>query len=184
MNNYGAPGNHLRSVPGLVLNEIGMLPLFNELLLQVMALVAKRLFGDDEDRLSRLKGQPTIGNWGGSQLDKHHTFVVQYSVENDRNLDMHIDEQPDRFVRGATGQVRHHLQRGPLGVFRFPGQSASLLRHVRRRRPPEAHAHLPPCEAMCSLESRGFCVAGGSAWSTAANRGMGRSISSRASARP
>ena len=91
MNNYG-----------LVLNEIGMMPLFTQMLSQVMSPLAARLFGNEEDRVASLKGQPTIGNWGGSQLDTHHTFVVQYAVENDKNLDMHIDECDITFNIGLT----------------------------------------------------------------------------------
>lgn len=91
MNNYG-----------LVLNEIGMMPLFTQMLSQVMSPLAARLFGNDEDRVASLKGQPTTGNWGGSQLDTHHTFVVQYAVENDKNLDMHIDECDITFNIGLT----------------------------------------------------------------------------------
>ena len=91
MNNYG-----------LVLNEIGMMPLFTEMLSHVMSPLAARLFGNEKDRVASLKGQPTIGNWGGSQLDTHHTFVVQYAVENDKNLDMHIDECDITFNIGLT----------------------------------------------------------------------------------
>ena len=133
-----------------------------------MAPVAKRLFGDDAHRLSRLKGQATIGNWGG--LPAGQAPHVCGAVLG--------GERPE--LGHAHRRVRHHLQRGPLGVFRLSGQSARLLRHVRRRRSPEAHAHLPPCEArwleagVCLL-----CLAGGSAWSTAASSGMVRSISSR-----
>eukprot|EP00438_Fugacium_kawagutii_P033987 Skav228945 [mRNA] locus=scaffold2181:414879:416027:- [translate_table: standard] len=91
MNNYG-----------LVLNEIGMMPLFTEMLSNVMSPLAARLFGNDEERVPVLKGQPTTGNWGGSQLDTHHTFVVQYAVENDKNLDMHIDECDVTFNIGLS----------------------------------------------------------------------------------
>lgn len=87
---------------GLVLNEIGLLPLFDELLSKVLSPLAARLFGDDNDRLLSLKGQKTIGNWGGSHLDKHHTFVVQYSAKDDTHLDMHIDECDITFNIGLS----------------------------------------------------------------------------------
>ena len=87
---------------GLVLNEIGMMPLFSEMMTHVMSPLATLLFGNDDDRVPSVKGQPTTGNWGGSQLDTHHTFVVQYAVEEDKNLDMHIDECDITFNIGLT----------------------------------------------------------------------------------
>ncbi len=87
---------------GLVLNEIGMMPLFTEMMTHVMSPLAALLFGHDDDRVPSVKGQPTTGNWGGSQLDTHHTFVVQYAVEEDKNLDMHIDECDITFNIGLT----------------------------------------------------------------------------------
>merc|ERR1719487_2485348 len=56
MNNYG-----------LVLNEIGMRPVFDAFISEVMLPMGARLFGSDEDRLSNLNGAAVGGeNWGGS----------------------------------------------------------------------------------------------------------------------
>ena len=92
MNNYG-----------LVLNEIGLRPMFDALLAEVMLPMGARLFGSDEDRLSNLNGAAVGGeNWGGSTLDDHHSFIVQYRPEDDKHLDMHIDECDVTFNFGIT----------------------------------------------------------------------------------
>jgi nitrite reductase/ring-hydroxylating ferredoxin subunit len=92
MNNYG-----------LVLNEIGLRPAFDALLAEVMLPMGARLFGSDEDRLSNLNGAAVGGeNWGGSTLDDHHSFIVQYRPEDDKHLDMHIDECDVTFNFGIT----------------------------------------------------------------------------------
>jgi nitrite reductase/ring-hydroxylating ferredoxin subunit len=82
MNNYG-----------LVLNEIGMRPVFDALLEDVFQPLGAILMGDEEHRLDKLGGTETCAeNWGGSSLDDHHSFIVQYRPEDDKHLDMHIDE--------------------------------------------------------------------------------------------
>lgn len=33
-----------------------------------------------------------LENWGGDTLNDHHTFIVRYRPDEDRHLDMHVDE--------------------------------------------------------------------------------------------
>lgn len=92
MNNYG-----------LVLNQVGMRPVFSRILREVFLPIGAKLFGDDRDRVSTLKGQPVgTENWGGSSLDDHHSFIVQYRPSDDKHLDMHIDECDVTFNFGIT----------------------------------------------------------------------------------
>ena len=82
MNNYG-----------LVLNEIGMRPVFDAFIREVFVGLGARLFGSDGHRVDFLHGVETgTEDWGGSSLDDHHSFIVQYRPTDDRHLDMHIDE--------------------------------------------------------------------------------------------
>lgn len=47
----------------------------------------QRLFGSDEDRVTAIKGQETEAeDWGGSTLDDHHSFIVQYRPTDDKQL--------------------------------------------------------------------------------------------------
>jgi len=64
MNNYG-----------LVLNNIGMEPMF-DLLLDYVRPLTRVLYPQ----------------FGGESLDHHHTFVVQYKIGEDLSLDMHTDD--------------------------------------------------------------------------------------------
>ena len=41
-------------------------------------------------------------NWGGSMLDDHHSFIVIYRPDQDKHLDMHIDESDVTFNFGIT----------------------------------------------------------------------------------
>lgn len=92
MNNYG-----------LVLNEIGMRPVFDALLAEVFQPLGALFFGDDEHRAHQINGKDTgTENWGGSSLDDHHSFIVQYRPEDDKHLDMHIDECDVTFNFGIT----------------------------------------------------------------------------------
>jgi len=78
---------------GLVLNDVGLRPLFSKLLRRVLRPFGARLFGDAGDRASAVGGADHSGqDWGGSSLDDHHTFVVRYAPDDDAHLDMHIDE--------------------------------------------------------------------------------------------
>jgi len=86
MNNYG-----------LVLNEIGMRPVFTMMLQKFMGGIGARFFGDDEQRQQEFPAGSGVAlegfaDWGGSTLSEHHTFVVRYRPDEDRQLDMHVDE--------------------------------------------------------------------------------------------
>ncbi|CAK9055849.1 2-oxoglutarate and iron-dependent oxygenase domain-containing protein ICU11 (Protein INCURVATA 11) [Durusdinium trenchii] len=92
MNNYG-----------LVLNEIGMRPAFSAILKEVLLPIGARLFGSDEDRIKEVNGVAIESeDWGGSTLDDHHSFIVQYRPSDDKHLDMHIDECDVTFNFGIT----------------------------------------------------------------------------------
>lgn len=109
MNNYG-----------VVLTEIGMRPSFDEMLKRYTAGLGSLFFGEDDVRPSQidgklrgqmnacwmvltaadvctnplcLAGKPAeLENWGGDTLNDHHTFIVRYRPDEDRHLDMHVDE--------------------------------------------------------------------------------------------
>eukprot|EP00929_Paragymnodinium_shiwhaense_P067041 TRINITY_DN33726_c0_g1_i1.p1 TRINITY_DN33726_c0_g1~~TRINITY_DN33726_c0_g1_i1.p1 ORF type:complete len:411 (-),score=100.10 TRINITY_DN33726_c0_g1_i1:599-1831(-) len=91
MNNYG-----------LVLNEIGMRSAFDTFLKSFISAIGARVFGDDAERASQLGGKEDIGteDWGGSTLSGHHTFIVRYRPDEDRHLDMHVDESDVTFNFG------------------------------------------------------------------------------------
>ncbi len=65
---------------GLVLNEVGMEPLFDSLQSRVLAPIASLLFPLE-----------------GGSLDRHHSFVVQYEEGKDLGLDMHTDNSDVTF---------------------------------------------------------------------------------------
>mmetsp|Transcript_1107 Transcript_1107/g.3887 ORF Transcript_1107/g.3887 Transcript_1107/m.3887 type:complete len:542 (+) Transcript_1107:66-1691(+) len=69
MNNYG-----------LILNEIGLEPMIDLLQEKYLQPVARLLFPKE-----------------GGQLDKHHTFIVQYKPDQDLGLDMHTDDSDVTF---------------------------------------------------------------------------------------
>mmetsp|Transcript_30410 Transcript_30410/g.51238 ORF Transcript_30410/g.51238 Transcript_30410/m.51238 type:complete len:463 (+) Transcript_30410:273-1661(+) len=69
MNNYG-----------IVTNEIGMEHMFDLLQKSVLQRVAGYLYAPQ-----------------GWQLDRHHTFVVQYQMDQDAGLDMHTDDSDVTF---------------------------------------------------------------------------------------
>jgi len=82
MNNYG-----------VVLNEIGLRPSFQRMLDGYMAGMAGLFFGEDDARPATLDGKPAdLENWGGATVSDHHTFIVRYRPDEDRHLDMHVDE--------------------------------------------------------------------------------------------
>lgn len=88
---------------GLILNDVGMRGTFSAFLKYVLLPVGARLFGDDRDRSRAVGGEAHAGeDWGGSSLDDHHTFVVQYAKGRDTHLDMHIDECDVTFNFGLT----------------------------------------------------------------------------------
>eukprot|EP00241_Pyramimonas_parkeae_P005798 CAMPEP_0114251380 /NCGR_PEP_ID=MMETSP0058-20121206/15239_1 /TAXON_ID=36894 /ORGANISM="Pyramimonas parkeae, CCMP726" /LENGTH=423 /DNA_ID=CAMNT_0001365177 /DNA_START=490 /DNA_END=1761 /DNA_ORIENTATION=+ len=69
MNNYG-----------LIVNEIGMEGMIDNLQANYLQPVASYLFGDE-----------------GAQLDRHHSFMVAYQVDQDLGLDMHTDDSDVTF---------------------------------------------------------------------------------------
>ncbi|CAK0893623.1 unnamed protein product [Prorocentrum cordatum] len=78
---------------GAVLNDIGLRPCFTILLRRYLLGIGARLFGEESHRASTLSGVPLgTDDWGGSKLSIHHTFVVRYTPETDRGLDMHVDD--------------------------------------------------------------------------------------------
>lgn len=82
MNNYG-----------VVLNEIGLRPTFDAMLRRFTHGLGARFFGDQRDRAEEIDHVPIDNDdWGGSTLNGHHTFVVRYRPDEDRHLDMHVDE--------------------------------------------------------------------------------------------
>lgn len=89
---------------GVILNEIGLRPVFTVLLRRHLLGIAARLFGEDGVRADSLRGVPLeTSNWGGSTLSDHQTFIVRYTADRDRRLDMHVDECDVTFNFGLTG---------------------------------------------------------------------------------
>ncbi|CAE7729179.1 ACAC [Symbiodinium sp. CCMP2592] len=101
----GFPGRAPNSMNnyGLVLNEIGMKDTFTAVLQHHLLGIGARCFGGDEVRESTLLGQRLGGeDWGGDSLSKHHSFVVRYRPDEDRMLDMHVDECDVTFNFGLS----------------------------------------------------------------------------------
>jgi len=65
---------------GLVLNEIGMEPLFDQLQCRVLGRISAHLFPCE-----------------GAALDRHHSFTVKYEPGKDLGLDMHVDNSDVTF---------------------------------------------------------------------------------------
>ncbi|CAE8584903.1 unnamed protein product [Polarella glacialis] len=89
---------------GVILNDIGLRPVFTILLRKYLAGIAARLLGNDSERATHL-GEVPLGteNWGGSTLNDHHTFIVRYKPQGDRGLAMHVDECDITFNVGLSG---------------------------------------------------------------------------------
>ncbi|CAK9093365.1 2-oxoglutarate and iron-dependent oxygenase domain-containing protein ICU11 (Protein INCURVATA 11) [Durusdinium trenchii] len=87
---------------GLVLNEIGLKPVFSALLEEHLLGIATRLFGPIELQDAFTAGSQGFEHWGGDSLSAHHTFVVRYQPDEDRSLDMHVDECDVTFNFGLT----------------------------------------------------------------------------------
>ena len=69
---------------GLVLNEIGMEPVFDSLQTRVLQPIAALLFP-----------------YEGCTLDRHHSFVVEYQQGKDLGLDMHTDNSGNKKTAGG-----------------------------------------------------------------------------------
>jgi len=88
---------------GVILNDIGMKPFFTELIQRFNLGIAARFFGDDRVRATTFNSEPTTtSDWGGSSINDHHTFVVQYEPDKDIHLDMHTDACDITFNFGLT----------------------------------------------------------------------------------
>ena len=80
-----------------------MRPVFTEMVESYMSGIGARLFGHDKARPTELHGSRLdTDNWGGSTLTQHHTFLVRYRPDEDRHLDMHVDECDVGRLRGAN----------------------------------------------------------------------------------
>mmetsp|Transcript_87251 Transcript_87251/g.194069 ORF Transcript_87251/g.194069 Transcript_87251/m.194069 type:complete len:195 (+) Transcript_87251:2-586(+) len=84
-----------------------MKPAFDAFLQGFVCGVGARLFGDDGVRETHLRGEELhTQDWGGSSLSGHHTFIVRYRPDEDRHLDMHVDECDVTFNFGLTDAAR------------------------------------------------------------------------------
>jgi hypothetical protein len=109
--NSGLPNSRPNSMNkyGVLLNYIGMEPMFDALLAQYILPLASRLY-------------PAFG---GATLDHHHTFVVQYAPDKDRRLDMHTDDS-DVTVNIALSPVSG-FQGGDLDICGLSGTQEHRL---------------------------------------------------------
>ena len=90
MNNYG-----------VVLNEVGLRPTFDAVLRDYTHALGAAFFGDAPP--ATVHGEESfLENWGGATLSDHHTFVVRYRPDEDRHLDMHVDECDVTFNFGLS----------------------------------------------------------------------------------
>lgn len=64
------------NIQGLVINDIGLESMIDALIAQYLLPITTYLYPLD----------------GGSSLDHHHSFIVQYECDGDVNLDMHTDD--------------------------------------------------------------------------------------------
>ena len=89
------------------------------------------------DLTVRITGKPSdLENWGGDTLNDHHTFVVRYRPDEDRHLDMHVDECDVTFNFGlcdTTGFTGSEL--AFCGMFGTPEHRKHLhtYSHVKGR---------------------------------------------------
>lgn len=111
---------------GLVVNEIGMEAVFDEFQSQVLQPIARLLFPVE-----------------GCSLDRHHSFMVQYSMGKDLGLDMHTDNSDVTFnvccgrefqgagltFCGDMGEGRHRLF-----SYRHQHVKGHAVVHLGRRR--------------------------------------------------
>lgn len=103
---------------GVILNDIGLRPSFMALFRRYVKGIGGRLFGDDSARATDLYGKPLgTDNWGGSTLTDHHTFVVRYQPDADRDLAMHVDECDVTFNIALTSDVYEGGDLAFCGVF-------------------------------------------------------------------
>mmetsp|Transcript_35486 Transcript_35486/g.73024 ORF Transcript_35486/g.73024 Transcript_35486/m.73024 type:complete len:453 (+) Transcript_35486:155-1513(+) len=113
---------------GVVLNAIGMRPSFDQVLQRYMCAIGALFFGDDHLRATHIGSELAhLHNLGGASLDEHHTFIVRYSPEQDRDLDMHVDDCDITFNFGLSDS--HNFGGSDLA---FCGMSATaqLRQHV------------------------------------------------------
>lgn len=97
MNNYG-----------VVLEDLGLQDAFSQVLRCFLLGVGARLFGDESVRATHLGNEAILtDDWGGSSLDDHYSFIVQYDPCKDRDLDMHVDDCDVTFNFGLSDQASY-----------------------------------------------------------------------------
>eukprot|EP00439_Symbiodinium_sp_Y106_P031696 s1171_g3.t2 len=102
----GFPGRAPNSmIPGILLcfwfSLYGKGDTFTAVLHHHLLGIGARCFGGDE--VQGFKGlSKAAEDWGGDSLSKHHSFVVRYRADEDRMLDMHVDECDVTFNFGLS----------------------------------------------------------------------------------
>ncbi|KAG6541488.1 hypothetical protein Mapa_017163 [Marchantia paleacea] len=121
MNNYGA-----------VLDDIGMEGMLNELMINFINPMAAVLFA----------------NVGGSSLDTHHGFVVEYSMDRDLDLGFHVDDSEvtlnvclgkdfdggELFFRGVRCDKHVNGESRPEEVLEYSHVPGRAILHAGRHR--------------------------------------------------
>ena len=86
MNNYG-----------VILNYIGLEPFITDLFDTYLTKIAEWVYPSDEPKNdTEMKDEDLDFTFHGT-LDHHHTFMVQYKMDADLFLDMHIDDSEVTF---------------------------------------------------------------------------------------
>ena len=93
----------LNNNTGVVLNAIGMRPSFDRVLQRYAHALGALFFGDTLVRPTHIGPDPAhLHDLGGASLDEHHTFIVRYTPEQDRELEMHVDDCDVTFNFGLS----------------------------------------------------------------------------------
>merc|ERR1719198_1048788 len=123
---------------GLKLNDMGMRQSFDQLLNRYLVGLASRFFGKDDHRVEKIHGMSLEGgNWGGSTVRSHHTFLARYDPDHDRRLNTHVDDCDVTFNVGLTHPSDY--DGGDLKFYGMSGQENSnqlhhSYRHARQGR--------------------------------------------------
>ena len=71
-----------------------------------------RLFGSDDDRITSFKGQAVeTEDWGGSTLDDHHSFIVQYRPTDDKKLGERMEHEHNETADMEAESLHQVLQK-------------------------------------------------------------------------